>query len=202
MSYIVGITGGIATGKSNLTRALTECGARVADADRISRSLTANNGQALEGIRRQFGDSVFNGGMLDRKALGSIVFSDPAALAQLNTLMHPLIRAEVRRQIKKASDEGLPVLFIDAPLLYETGLDSFCDEVWCAWVPRQIQLERLMSRDHLSKADALARMNSQMSAWKKRLKADRFIDTRRTLEESGQIAVNMYRALLKKLTGE
>ena len=199
MSWVLGLTGGIATGKSHLSATLRKAGARVVDADLISHQLTAPGGPALPLIRDAFGDAFVRDGILDRKRLGALVFSDAQALTRLNGIMHPLIFEEADRQIAQGADE--PVVVLDAPLLYETGMDGRCREVWCAWIPRALQLKRLMARDGLTRAQALRRINSQMSAWEKRRRADRWIDTRGTLEESAEKALTMYEALLRRLTG-
>lgn len=197
MSAVIGLTGGIATGKSHLSDVLRAEGARVVDADRISRALTAPGGPALLLIRQAFGDGVFDGDILNRRALGARVFADPAELARLNGLLHPMIGQEIRRQLEEASAQGEAVVFLDAPLLYEAGLDKLCGEVWCAWIPRKTQLMRLMARDGLSRREALQRMNSQMSAWEKRRRADRWIDTRGTMEESADQVRRLYRQMLE-----
>ena len=102
MSYIIGLTGGIATGKSNLSSALRAAGAPVVDADKISHGLTAPGGAALERIREAFGGEYVKDGVLDRKALGELVFNDPEALKTLNGITHPLIFEEMDRQIVEA----------------------------------------------------------------------------------------------------
>lgn len=202
MNYILGLTGGIATGKSHLSGVLGSLGARVVDADRISRELTAPGGAALPLIRDSFGDGYVRDGVLDRKALGRLVFGDADALTRLNGITHPLIFEEMHRQIGDAELEGIPVVILDVPLLYETGLDVLCDEVWCAWVPRAVQLSRLMVRDGLTRVEAGDRIRSQMSAWEKRRRADRFIDTRGTMEESAGKVIKMYGELMERLAAE
>ena len=137
-----------------------------------------------------------------RKALAELVFNDPEALKTLNGITHPLLFEEMDRQIAEADRKDAPVVVLDVPLLYETGLDARCDEVWCAWIPKKVQLERLMARDGLSRKEAQARVLSQMSAWEKRKRADRYIDTRGTLEESGEAVTRMYEELLRRLIKE
>ena len=200
MSYILGLTGGIATGKSHLSAVLSGRGAAVVDADKISHALTFPGGEALPRIRDVFGDGMFRDGLLDRKALGALVFSDPAALNALNDLMRPMLMDHITRELDVCSKSTVTVL--DAPLLYEAGLDRLCREVWCAWIPKRIQLERLMARDGLTRVQALARMNSQMSAWEKRRRADRYIDTRGTLEDSAGAVAALYDGLLARLSEE
>ena len=202
MSYIVGLTGGIATGKSHVSSVLRELGATVIDADQISHDLTQQGGPAITLIRKTFGERYIHEGCLDRKALGELVFGNEEALERLNSLMHPLIKAEMNRQITQVQYQKVTVIVLDVPLLFEVGLETLCDEVWCTWIPQSIQLERLMARDGLSQRSALARMRSQMSAWQKRLRSDRWIDTRGTLEETAAITKAMYESLIRRITRE
>ncbi len=198
MTRVIGLTGGIACGKSNIASALSSLGAKVIDADRISRSLTAPGGKALPGIRETFGDAFFDGDVLDRKALGKLVFSDPEALERLNRLTHPLILAEIRRELADAEAAGEPVCVLDAPLLFEAGLEALCDTVWCVWLPKELQLKRLMERDGLSRKEAEKRVASQMPPREKKKRSDLVIDTRGTREESAAFAEQAYRDFLSR----
>ncbi|MBQ6232064.1 MAG: dephospho-CoA kinase [Clostridia bacterium] len=202
MSYILGLTGGISTGKSHLSDTLRGKGVPVVDADRISHAVTALGGAAIPRIREAFGADYVRDGELDRKALGALVFSDPEALAKLNALTHPLIFDEMQAQIAEAEKSGAPVVVLDVPLLFETGFDRLCDEVWCAWIPKKLQLERLMARDALTRAEAESRIGSQMSAWEKRRRSDRYIDTRGTKDESAAKVSAMYEELLERIDRE
>lgn len=187
--YVIGLTGGIACGKSNLSRALRAAGAQVVDADEISHELTQKNGKALPGIRALFGDSVFCGGELNRRALGEIVFSDRDKLDKLNAVIHPMILSEIRTRLDAA--EGTVIL--EAPLLYECGLDTLCDETWCAYIPQREQLKRLCGRDGITRRQALERIRSQMSALKKARLADRVIRTDGEMAHSAEMALRLYR---------
>ena len=202
MSYILGLTGGISTGKSHLNDTLRGKGVPVVDADRISHAVTALGGAAIPRIREAFGADYVRDGELDRKALGALVFSDPEALAKLNALTHPLIFDEMQAQIAEAEKSGAPVVVLDVPLLFETGFDRLCDEVWCAWIPKKLQLERLMARDALTRAEAESRIGSQMSAGEKRRRSDRYIDTRGTKDESAAKVSAMYEELLERIDRE
>ncbi len=195
-NYVIGLTGGIACGKSNLSRALKEEGAPLVDADEISRSLTARGGPALPAIREAWGDAVFDGEDLNRRALSDIIFSDPGQREKLNGILHPLIFAEMRRQI--AAQPGPVVL--DVPLLYEAGMEDWCDEIWCAYVPQKEQVRRVMKREKMTRAQALLRVRSQIPAIEKRRRADRVIRTDGTKENSGRIVVSMWRETLRRLS--
>ena len=150
MRFILGLTGGIASGKTNLTDALRAHGARVADADEISRALTAPGGEALPAIREAFGDAVFHGDELDRRALGQAVFSDEDARRKLEAILHPMVLDAMRAQSR---GDGITVWCV--PLLFETGMDRFCDEVWCAYVPEAVQ--RLVVVRHRTRKAELQR---------------------------------------------
>ena len=187
-SYVIGLTGGIACGKSNLSRTLRENGVPVVDADEISRAMTAPGGLALPLIREAFGDTVFDGEVLNRPALSDAVFSDPEALKKLNETLHPLIFAEMRRRM--ALVPGAVVL--DVPLLFEAGLADWCDEIWCAWAPQKEQIKRLRKRG-LTVRKALQRIHAQMPTLEKRRKSDFVIRTEGTKAESGQLALALWR---------
>lgn len=190
---IIGLTGGIACGKSNISATLRELGAVVIDGDALSRQLTAPGGIALPGIRKAFGKSVFHDdGTLDRRALGQIVFSDDTARQALDDLMQPLLLDMIRAGIADARQAGAEVCVLDMPLLYEKGLERLCDRVWCAWLPRHTQLERLMARDGFSEREALDRINSQMPTDEKATRADIVIDTSGTIQYTKDCIRTLY----------
>lgn len=196
MTLYLGLTGGIACGKSNISNALRELGAVIIDGDVLSRQLTAPAGAALPGIRERFGDEVFHpDGTLDRKALGRAVFGHPQALQALQALdglMQPLLRDMILAGMAKAAEEGAPVCVLDMPLLYEKQLDSLCDRVWCAYIPREEQLRRLMERDGCDQAAAEARLASQMDPAEKAARADVVIHTDGTPEETRALIPDLY----------
>jgi len=193
-SYVIGLTGGIACGKTNLSDALRKEGAPVIDADEISRSLTAPGGDALPLIRKAFGDPVFDGDNLNRKKLGALVFSDPQALKTLNGITHPLSL----QKMKEEMDRHPGTVVLDVPLLFETGLDQWCDEIWCAYLPQQEQLKRLMARDGITRAAALQRIHSQMPTLQKARRADHVIRTCGSREESAALVLALWRGLPEK----
>lgn len=175
---VLGLTGGIACGKSTISLTLAELGAVIVDGDMLSRELTAPGGAALPAIRAAFGDGVFHpDGTLNRRALGAIVFADDQARDTLDGIMQPKLREMILRAISDARTSGAAACVLDMPLLYEKDLDSLCDRVWCAYVPRDTQLERLMLRDGFTREEAEQRLRSQLPADKKAAKADVVIDT-------------------------
>ncbi len=182
---IIGLTGGIACGKSTISLTLRRLGAVIVDGDELSRTLTQPDGLALPGIRAAFGDAVFlPDGTLNRRALGARIFSDPAARQALDALMQPLLRQMILQGIQDARQSGAEACILDMPLLYEAGLDSLCDTVWCAFLPRETQLERLMLRDGFTRPEAEARLRSQMDPQEKARRADVVIDTSGTIAQT------------------
>ena len=193
-SYVIGLTGGIACGKSNLSNALRRIGAPVIDADEISRALTAPGGPALPAIREIWGDAVFDGEELNRRALSDIVFADPAEREKLNAIIHPLVLSEIHRQM----DETDGPVVMDVPLLYEVGMDTWCDEIWCAYAPQKEQVRRVRKRGQITYAEALRRIHSQMPVMEKRRRADHMIRTTGTKEESGRAALSLWQDAVKR----
>ena len=182
---IVGLTGSIGCGKSHVSSVLCSLGAAVIDGDAISHELTSPSGPALPRLREPFGDGVFQrDGALDRKKLGALVFSDAQARERLNAVMQPMILREIHRLIAEYRESGTPVVFLDMPLLFEEGLDRLCDTVWCVYLPPDIQAERIMARDGMSREAALARMASQLSSAEKKARSQVIIDTCGTLNET------------------
>ena len=175
---IIGLTGGIACGKSTISLALRELGAVVVDGDMLSRELTAPGGAALPALRTSFGSSIFTAsGELDRRALGQLVFSDASALRVLDDIMQPLLLDRIHQAIADARSANADVCVLDMPLLYEKGIDVLCDRVWCAYIPHELQLERLMARDGFTEQEAENRIASQMPTAEKAARADIVIDT-------------------------
>ncbi len=197
-NYVVGLTGGIACGKTNLTRALLNAGATVIDADQISRSLTAPGGPALPVIRSVWGEKVFDGESLNRRALPDIVFTKPEERQKRNDLLHPMIFSEIRRALDAADG---PVA-LDVPLLFETGLDAWCDEIWCAYVPQTEQVRRLVKREGVSQREALRRIHAQMPTREKAKKAQHVIRTDGTKEQSAAIVLALWQDVLRRLPGK
>lgn len=194
-NYVIGLTGGIACGKTNLSDALRNAGAPVIDADSISRSLTAPGGEALPAIRKAFGEAIFDGENLNRRALGNLVFSNPDALSRLNAITHPLIFQKMKAEM----DCHPGPVVLDVPLLFETGIDHWCDEIWCAYIPQKVQIQRLMGRDHLSRSEAMQRIHAQMPTLEKARKSHHVIRTSGSKEGSAAIVLSLWANVLKRL---
>lgn len=183
MSKILGLTGGIACGKSTISAYLKEFGLPVIDADECSRAVVEKGSIGLEKLTEIFGNKILeNDGTLNRKALGQIVFSDSEQLSLLNSVMEPLIREEISRRLNQENNADLVVL--DAPLLIEQHYDKICDFIMTIDVPKKIQLERLIERDNLSEDEAKSRIESQLSSRERNGFADVVIDSSGTVEQT------------------
>lgn len=199
-AYVIGLTGGIGCGKSEAAKYLASLGALHLDADQVSRSLTAENGEALPEIRRVFGDGVFNDdGTLDRKSMAEIVFNDPSARRNLEGIIHPLVQRSMLRQMDEAARQGIKVIILDVPLLFETGMDTLCDECWTMYTDRETQIERIMERDNATREHAEARIDSQMSSEERNARAARVIDSSKSIERTRSELGSLYNGVLKKL---
>lgn len=196
---IIGLTGGIACGKSTISLTLRQLGAIIIDGDALSRALTQPGGLALPAIRAEFGGDVFHAdGALDRRALGSLIFSSDERRRALDELMQPLLRTMIEREILRARESGAKICVLDMPLLYEAGLDTLCDTVWCASLDRETQLTRLMARDGFTRQEAENRLNSQMDTAEKARRAHVVIPTSGTIDETAALIPPLYQAELAK----
>jgi len=182
---IVGLTGGIASGKSSAARIFVKFGVRLVDSDVLARTVVEPGRPALAKIRERFGDAVINGdGTLSREKLRDVVFHDAAALDDLNGIVHPAVYEEMAREMADyRKDPGDTILMLDVPLLYESGGDKMVDRVVVVWVDKETQIQRLMGRDGFSREAAINRIEKQMELDEKRRRADFFIDNTGTLEE-------------------
>ncbi|CAH0117720.1 Dephospho-CoA kinase [Paenibacillus sp. CECT 9249] len=182
----LGLTGGIATGKSTVSSLLEERGALIIDADRVAREVVLPGSPALQQVAERFGQAVLlEDGSLNRKKLGEIVFADEAERKALESILHPAIRSVMRERME-AFERDYPdkLVVADIPLLYESGLESMYEEIMVVYVPREVQLQRLMKRDGMSAEEAGKRLNAQFDIeWKKR-QADYVIDNRASLDET------------------
>jgi dephospho-CoA kinase len=174
---VVGLTGGIATGKSTFAAALRARGVPVVDADALARAAVAPGTEALAEIVRAFGPAVLGpDGALDRKRVGAIVFSDPDARRRLEAITHPAVRRAMLAETAALAAAGHDLAFYDVPLLYEVGLDSSLELVVVVWAPREVQRARLVRRDGLSEAEADARLAAQLDVDEKAARADAVIE--------------------------
>jgi dephospho-CoA kinase len=188
----VGLTGGIATGKSHVLRGLAAAGLHVLDLDRVAHALLLPGGAAYEDVRAAFGPRVLAAdGTIDRKALGEVVFAEPAERERLNALVHPRIREAESAWVSGLAGDPRAVLVTDAALLVETGMHLRFARLVVTWCPAQQQLARLLERDGLSRAAAESRLAAQMSVDEKREFAHEVVDTSGTLAETDAQVVTL-----------
>ncbi len=170
---ILGVTGGIASGKTLVTHIFRQLGAAVVSADELAREVVAPGSSTLALLVERFGPEILlQSGELDRPALAALIFADPQARVDLNAITHPAIaRLSVARLAELAAAEGTLVVY-EAPLLYETGAEKRVDAVLVVTMPEVLQLQRLMARDQLSEAAARERIAAQLSQAEKAARAD------------------------------
>lgn len=182
---IIGLTGGIATGKSTVALFLEDKGLPVIDADQLARDAVMPGTSALEQITALFGHGVLNGdGMLDRKHLGAVVFPDPEKRRRLEAILHPEIRKRAEERIAQAAEAGHRYLIYMAPLLIEAGATDRVDTIWVVTVRPEIQLERLMKRESISREQAERIIATQMPLAEKEKFGSVVIDNSGTKEET------------------
>lgn len=185
---VIGLTGGIASGKSSIASYLELRGALVIDADQLSREAVAPGSPALEEIAKVFGDDILLAdGQLDRKRLGALVFADQIKRRQLEQILHPEIKRLAEERIAAAAAEGRRLVFYMAPLLIEAGATDRVDEIWVVTVSPEIQLARLMARDGISVEEAGRIIASQMPLAEKERHGRIVIDNSGTPEQTRQL---------------
>ena len=175
---VVGLTGGIAAGKSTVSARLGARGAHVIDADRVGHRVLMRGGAAYAGVVAAFGGEILDeSGEIVRPCLGRLVFGDPARLAELNRLTHPPMSDRMRREIEAvgAAPSPPPFIVLDAAVLFEAGWDALCDEVWTVSASPERALERLVARNRLSPDAARARIEAQLANAEREARADRVI---------------------------
>lgn len=177
MTYFLGLTGGIASGKSTVAALFKEQGIPVIDADQVAHQVLATNKSVQAQLQAAFGEAVVKNGQVDRPMLGQQVFGNPEALTQLNAITGPAILTAIKQQMQ-AADAALVVL--DVPLLYEQHYEQYCDGVAVVYVERKTQLQRLMARNQLTIEQANARIDSQSDLATKKARADFVIDNQGT----------------------
>ena len=196
MKKVVGITGGIASGKSTVCKYLISLGYPVIDSDEISRNLSQKKMPIYNVILESFGLEYFLPNLeLDREKLGRYIFSNMDARQKLNTITHPIIVEEMKNLIQK-SEENL--IFLDIPLLFEAKLSYLCDTIVCVYVDQETQLKRLINRDGISKEYALTKIASQMSLEEKKKKSDYVIESKGSFTETQK----NIKKILNKIKGE
>ncbi|HDZ6203972.1 TPA: dephospho-CoA kinase [Staphylococcus aureus] len=198
MPKVIGLTGGIASGKSTVSELLSVFGFKVVDADKAAREAVKKGSKGLAQVREVFGDEAIDeNGEMNRRYMGDLVFNHPEKRLELNAIIHPIVRDIMEEEKQEYLKQGYNVI-MDIPLLFENELENTVDEVWVVYTSESIQMDRLIQRNNLSLEDAKARVYSQISIDKKSRMADHVIDNlgdklelkqnlERLLEEEGYI---------------
>ncbi len=181
---IIGLTGGIASGKSTAADILRDMGEVVVCADAIAHDVVKKGKPVLKKIQKEFGNDIIKRGSLDRKAMAEVVFKSPKARKKLEAIIHPYVKKEIKKIITVFKKRKSPRLFIDVPLLFEAGFDKLCHKTLVIAASQKLQIERAKKYRKMTRAQALARIKSQMPMAKKAKKADyviRNVGTKREL---------------------
>jgi dephospho-CoA kinase len=194
---LVGLTGGVGSGKSTVADMLRELGASVVDADEAAHAVYEPGSPGFDAVVREFGDQYVAGGRIDRSRLGELVFNDDDARRRLNSIVHPLVRDWMALRTAEAAERGAEVVVQDVPLLFENGLERLFTTVVLAYVPEEVQIERLVSGRGFTPERAQAMIAAQMPIENKRGLAHHVINNSGTREET----LTQVRAIWKQLTG-
>lgn len=184
-SLTVGLTGGIASGKSAVSNIFRQNGIPVICADELAREVVKPGSNGLREIKAAFGDTVVDiDGTLNRPELARVVFSDPSKRKILEAIIHPRVSSEKERLVKDYWKQGNAIVVVDVPLLFEAGWENAFDLVILVYSPRKLQKKRLLSRDKISPDEASSRLNAQIDIESKKTMADIIIDNSGELEET------------------
>ena len=172
--YIIGLTGGIACGKSAVADILRDSyKATTLDIDVVTHRLLEPDGELFEIYVQHFGKNIVTSiGVLNRRLIGEIIFNDPAERSWINSVAHPILLNHARQFLVDCQENGAGLVVLEVPLLFEAGWEHLFDEIWAVYTKRQLQIKRLMYRDSFSKEEALARINVQMSREERCSRAD------------------------------
>lgn len=196
--HVFGLTGGISSGKSTVTRMLRELGAEVLDADVLAREVVEPGTPGLAAIAERFPGVVGADGRLDRARLGARVFGNDAERAALNAITHPLVREAFVEKVQALEARGVERVIYDVPLLVEAGMHEWMEGVALVWVPRDLQKARLMARDGLDATAAEARLAAQLPLDDKRVHATWVIDNSGDLSSTREQVESVWRAMLAR----
>ncbi|MDP8010738.1 dephospho-CoA kinase, partial [Staphylococcus aureus] len=195
MPKVIGLTGGIASGKSTVSELLSVFGFKVVDADKAAREAVKKGSKGLAQVREVFGDEAIDeNGEMNRRYMGDLVFNHPEKRLELNAIIHPIVRDIMEEEKQEYLKQGYNVI-MDIPLLFENELENTVDEVWVVYTSESIQMDRLMQRNNLSLEDAKARVYSQISIDKKSRMADHVIDN---LGDKLELKQNLERLLVEE----
>jgi dephospho-CoA kinase len=181
---VIGLTGGIGTGKSEAARILQGLGAVIINADQVGHEAYTPHSETWQEVVKAFGEGILQpSGEIDRRKLGGIVFSDPEQLARLNRIMHPRMAKIVAQRIKDLAEQDTSVVVVEAAILFEAGWDSLVDEVWSTDSPEDLVVQRLQARNGMSEEEATKRIGAQMPAEERRKRSDVVLDNSREVAD-------------------
>ena len=184
MTLVLGLSGGIATGKSTADKFFEEKNIPIVDCDEIAHNIMNVNKPAWKDIKEVFGEKYLNEDQtINRKKLGKLVFNDPTKMKILNEITHPRIFQEMESQIAQYKSEGYSLIIVDAPVLFESHSEKYYDKTLVISLPQDLQIKRLMARNNLTKEEALSRINSQMSLKEKEARATYVIENTGSVED-------------------
>ncbi len=190
---VIGLTGGIGSGKSTVAGFLKELGAEIIDMDKVGHQAYEPHTEGWEEVVKEFGKEILlPDNSIDRKKLGAIVFGDPQALARLNHILHPRMYEIAEQQIESHNKRGTRALVLDAAILFEAGWHPLADEVWVAVAPEEVAVQRIVARNGLKEEQVRARIQSQMPPEEKAKRAQVIIDTNCNLEEVRQKVIRLW----------
>ncbi len=197
---IIGLTGGIGSGKSTVSKFLADLGAVVIDADKVGHEVFKPGTKAWQEVVDAFGQGIISAdGTIDRRKLGEILFSNPGARAKLNQVMHPLIYEQVKSLIEEYGKKGVAIIIVEAPLLLEVGWKSLVDEVWVTSASEATVIKRLKEQKGLLEAQSLARIRAQLTDEERIRQADVVIDTDCALDELKERVEALWRKLRSRI---
>jgi len=181
-SKVIGLTGGIASGKSTVSNYLKSKNIPVVDADIVSREVVMPESKGLTAIVDTFGQDILEGDHLNRKALRDLIFNDEEKRLKLNSILHPIIHDEILKQLQVLKDNNEPIIIFDAPLLLENNLKFMVDELWVVSTSSEKQIARLMKRDEMTRITAESIISKQMPLKEKEKFSDVILDNNSTVE--------------------
>ncbi len=194
---VIGLTGGIASGKSTISKFLADLGAVVIDADKLGHQFLLNDSSVKVKLIKEFGKGILSDGqVVNRVKLGQIVFNDRGSLAKLNRIMHPVMYDNIQKTIKRLCREGVKVVVVEAAVFIEAKWHKLADEIWVTVIPEEIAVQRVINRSGLTQEEARARIRSQMSNKERCCEANVVIDTDCSIEEVKQKVEKLWEELL------
>lgn len=200
---VIGLTGGIGTGKSEVARILQALGAVIINADQLGHQAYTPHTEIWDEVVKAFGEGILQpSGEIDRKQLGAIVFADPSQLARLNQIMHPRMARMVSAQIEKLREGGESAVVVEAAVLFEAGWDALVDEVWTTESPLDAVVDRLMARNGLDKAEVVKRIKSQMSSEERSARSQVVVDNSRDVATLENTVRSLWDTRVKGIVGK